>query len=128
MTLTDRIIVAVEELLEGDECGVGGFEPGFTHPAGIRVVKAFSSIEGEAVSAYAAARGLLAWPPCRVRSPAKRVLYSVMRGRPELEYSSAKTLLALASWGSCGRCRVCGWPSREPVCRHCRSTASPPSP
>ena len=120
VTLTDRIIIALEALISGQPCHLAGFEPGYEHPSGVRVVKAFSTVEGEAVSAYVAVEGIRAWAPCAPRSPAKTVLYSIARGRPELEYSFEKALGPVAWAESCGRCRVCGWPAAGDTCPYCR--------
>lgn len=121
-TLTDRILAALDALISGEAWLIS--DSAISRRVGrVRVIHAFGTIEGETVAAYTARLGSTAWSPCRVLSPSKKVFYSIAYRRPELEYSSVKTLSRLLSlaWRG-GVCESCGGytpGSEERLCPVC---------
>lgn len=83
-------------------------------------------IEAEALTAYAYLRGLHSSPLCNLYIPAKTPLLSIMGRRPELEFSSHKTIMRIAErLRGMERCRVCGGFTREgSICRYCEETGA----
>jgi len=110
ITLTDRILVALDSLIHGRVWLISDSIIS-RNVSTVKVVYAFGTIEGETAAAYVAiARmGMAAWSPCKVRSPSKRVFYSVAYKRPELEYSAFKTISKLSKLARHGvTCNICG--------------------
>ena len=87
----------------------------------VPMIAGLSSIEAEAASAYSFLIGADAVPRCRVNLAAGRLFKRVASNRPELVYSSSKTIDLLA--GASGRrgtiCRICGGYSSAQVCSVC---------
>lgn len=108
VTLTDRILAVLDSLILGETWMMS--DSLISRRVGsVRVIHAFGIIEGETVAAYAARIGAVAWSPCRVRSPSKKVFYSIAYRRPELEYSAFKTISKLSEAARRGGdCSVCG--------------------
>ena len=117
VTLTDRILTALEALMRGEWWALGDYLVKRGPARGAPVVYAPSAVEGEALAAYAAARGWRGWAACRPAQDSRIVFYSVARGRPELEYSTVKTLGRLAAEAASrapGLCPWCGGPTPSP--------------
>ncbi|MCE4618241.1 MAG: hypothetical protein F7C37_02225 [Desulfurococcales archaeon] len=83
-------------------------------------------IESEALAAYAFLKGLYINPLCGFTIGAKIPLLSIMGRRPELEFSSNKTIMRIASkLTGLGKCRICGgFTSSGVVCRYCSETGA----
>ncbi len=91
---------------------------------GVKVAYSLSSVEAEAVAAYAALRGLEpCTPPWRARFSFSYVFKSVTRGRgPELLYgglASARQLSEALLKRATGSCLSCGAPGYEGLCPTC---------
>ncbi|MCE4601545.1 MAG: hypothetical protein F7C38_08360 [Desulfurococcales archaeon] len=80
-----------------------------------------ANIEGEALSAYAFLKGLQLDPLCTTTIPAKIPLLSILGNRPELEFSSSKTIIKLSRKINTGYCELCGGYTRrgERICGYC---------
>ncbi len=92
-------------------------------PGPVPGVAGLSRIESEAAAAYAALQGYDATPRCRVDTGVARLLKAASWGRPELVYSSSKSIGLLAGEASSrfGRCRICGgYTAGGGVCGLCR--------
>ncbi len=91
-TRTDLIIFALNALLvDGPKALIHALD--YITFNNVKVFSAFSYVEGEVVSAYVAAKRLWFYSDlCHYRIPAKSVFYSIVRGRPELEFSKEKAL------------------------------------
>ncbi len=126
VTITDRILAGLEALVQGWWWALADYSVRREPRAGVPVIYAPSTVEGEALAAYAAARGWRGWAACRPRGASRPVFYSVAQGRPELEYSTVKTLGRLAAEASGrapGECPWCGGASPEPgACPACSRT------
>ena len=85
------------------------------------VVAAFSLVEAEAVAAYAVLSGYRGESLCRAKFRSKRVFYSISGRRPELEYSSSKTIEVLSTAASrmLRRCTICYGYSSSDTCMVC---------
>jgi tRNA(Ile)-lysidine synthase TilS/MesJ len=123
-TKTDIIIFTLNSLLiEGLEALSESLE--YIEVNGIRFFLGFSEVEGEIVSAYVALKRLWFYSDkCKYEIPAKKVFYSIAYRRPELEYSSVKTIdpLLRAVSKKLNRCKYCGGFSQETVCKYCRDS------
>ena len=123
LTRTDLNLLLLEALLRGEPAALSEalHSIAWTKPP---VASGLWRVEGELVAAYAALSGVEAPPGCvRGLRTAKEVYYSVAGGRPELEYSPAKSLEALAAAASrmFAVCPECGGYAHrgEGVCRYC---------
>ncbi|MCE4598777.1 MAG: hypothetical protein F7C81_01085 [Desulfurococcales archaeon] len=87
------------------------------------IIAAFSNVEAEAVTAYSVLSGYRGDSMCKPRFRSKRIFYSISSRRPELEFSSSKTVDLLSSAASKGykRCTLCYGYSEGEVCSVCRS-------
>ncbi len=122
LTRTDSNLIMIESMLRGEPEALSEALPTLphTHPP---VISGLSKLEGEIVAAYAAVFKLYAWRgQCRSRlRDARELYYSIAVGRPELEFSSHKTL-QLFSRGTLryGVCKRCGGFTRQgELCRYC---------
>ncbi len=123
ITLTDRILATLDSII----LGMAWLVPDSIisrNVGSVKIIHAFGTIEGETVAAYVAGMGIEAWSPCKVRSPSKKIFYSIAYKRPELEYSALKTISKLSKLARRGRtCKMCGGPifgkGGESVCSIC---------
>lgn len=91
-------------------------------PGLVPAIAGLSRVESEAVSAYAALQGYDATPKCSANTGLLRLFKSAATGRPELVYSSSRSIALLAGEAGrrLGRCRICGGYTSGDVCRVCR--------
>ena len=119
LTRTDLNLIMIEALLRGEPEALSEARPvlHWTEPP---VISGLWRAEGELVAAYAAVNGLEAPSGCTPRLvDAKDLFYSIARGRPELEYSTSKTMSLLSKAETIRACRECGGLG-GPLCRYCR--------
>ncbi len=121
LTRTDLNLLMIDSILHGDEQRLSESLPviPWTNPP---IVSAFSRLEGEIVAAYVVHKGLHAPKGCIPDlSYAKEIFYSIARGRPELEYSSYKSInLLIGGVKTKPKCQLCGgYTDSEPYCWAC---------
>ncbi len=118
LTRTLANIHGLEALVLGDPHVLGDSLPRLgTEPP---LVSPVYDIEAQALSAYAYLRGVYVGHICNAGLHAKKLYYSIARGRPELEFSSTKTLGVLASsYEPAMRCALCGGYSPSRICPYC---------
>jgi len=89
----------------------------------VPLIAGFSRVESEAAAAYGFLAGYYAESRCSIFSKSKSVLKRVSYGRPELVYSSSKSIelfsRAVSRMG--GVCRICGGFSDSSICSICRT-------
>ena len=126
LTRTLMNLIMLNALLAGRPEGVSEAEP-WTTSAEPPIISGLWAVESELVAAYIALKDLYTDPVCRLDlSLAKKVFYSVAGRRPELEFSSAKSLSLLEKGldSVMERCPLCAGytlPGEKP-CRYCSST------
>ncbi len=94
-------------------------------------IAGLSRVESEAASAYAALSGYDAQPLCKPRMLLSKVFKRIARGRPELVYSTAKSieLLSTQAGVKARTCRICGGYTRQgDVCSICKMLTSSKTP
>ncbi|MEB3861351.1 MAG: hypothetical protein GSR84_03935 [Desulfurococcales archaeon] len=117
----DLLTLALLEAMAGQAEMLSEAEESWPGP--VPGVAGLSRVESEAAAAYAALQGYDATPLCRVNTGVARLLKAASWGRPELVYSSSKSIGLLASEAGSRfrRCRVCGgYTSGGDVCWLCR--------
>jgi len=125
LTRTDLNLLLLHSLLEEGIEALSEAAPWLhTGPDEPRIVSGLWTLEAEAVAAYAFAKKLLVEPACKPQAiTSKDVFYSIAGRRPELEFSSLKSLeLLLASArASLKTCPLCKGFTRQPgACKYCR--------
>jgi len=124
---TTSNLLALEALFEGNPEGLSEALPviPWTNPPTIHYLH---RIEAEALTAYTFIDKAWVDPLCNPILPSKIPFLSLMGSRPELEFSSTKTLERLARslskrWN---KCPYCGGLTREAgACSYCRSLGVP---
>lgn len=126
LTRTLMNLIMLNALLTGHPEGISEAEPWIAE-SDPPIVSGLWMVESELVAAYTVLKGLYTEPACKLDlSLAKRVFYSIAGRRPELEFSSAKSLdlLRKGLTGLMGRCPLCAGytPTSERPCKYCSST------
>lgn len=118
-------LVGVESLLSGNVEALSESLP-LLHWTKPPVIIPSVYVEGEALAAYSFLEDLLVDPACSFNTSAKTPLLSIMGGRPELEFSSNKTIMRVASkLATLDKCPVCGGYTKSiGVCKYCRETGA----
>ena len=122
-TRTDLILIMLHAVLSGDSYALSEalHKIDWTQPP---IISGFHRVEGEAILAYASLKQLLVEPVCIPDlSLSKLIFYSIAGRRPELEFSSSKSIDLLASPPEIGKCVLCGGYTRagEPICKYCKN-------
>ncbi len=124
---TTSNLLALEALLEGDPEGLSEALPAlpWTEPPTIHYLH---RVEAEALTAYAFIDEAWVDPLCTPALPSKIPFLSLMGSRPELEFSSTKTLERLAinlseKWNKCPYCG--GFARSKGACSYCKSLGVP---
>jgi hypothetical protein len=121
ITRTAAVLEALDTLFRGEAWGLSEAKEESVVIDGIVVAPLFYSVECEVPSALAAALGLYAWSPCKVKVLASEVVARILQGRPELAFSPLKSLrLLLSPLESMERCPMCGgFTPRPGICPDC---------
>jgi hypothetical protein len=124
LSRTDLNLLALHALISGKPEALSEALPliNWTNPP---IISGLSRLEGEIVAAYAAVKNIDAPKGCCPDlSLSKSLFYSVAGRRPELEFSSFKSLrLLLEGARRLSKCKYCGGFTREgEVCEYCRNS------
>jgi len=124
---TTSNLLGIDALLSGNREGLSEVLPflTWTQPPTINFLY---RIESEALTALAYVEGLYMDPYCYPPLPSKIPFTAIMGSRPELEFSSYKTLKRIAeeSIPRLRKCMICGgFAESGDVCSYCRELGGP---
>lgn len=114
-------IVAIESLLRREPWILGDLEESWSHE-GVLIVAPLINVEAQSIAAYGYLRGYLSRPAYDCKPLADKTYYSVAWERPELEFSSTRSLGFLGQtvfFRELSRCKICKGYSPGEVCPHC---------
>ncbi|MCE4612684.1 MAG: hypothetical protein F7C07_02485 [Desulfurococcales archaeon] len=115
-------MVAIESLLKGEPWILGDLEDHWIHKETL-IVAPLANVEAESIVAYGFLRGYMEDPTYRCKSLVDKIYYSIAWKRPELEFSSTRSLSFLgqtAYFKGLNRCRVCKGYSPDEICPNCK--------